>query len=310
VKYINNKLKHYPDRLADYLKDVPPQPVTAQIQIIDKCCFGCFYCDKEIGKWDRIEADEKLISRLKELGVRSVILTGGEPLMHKNFDSMMLEFSKHFKVGLVTTLYRYSEVLETVPTWVKVSLDSVNPAEYGAIKGINPKMLATVLENMKRLYDNKDPEMVLGAQMVITDHNQTLETIEETLETVKDSCDYLQLRPIESLEDYEYSDDVHELLRHVEDKYEKIVISDKFYVKQKHSKCYAKWMQLLIGTDSNVKICCNRVHETVASLYDPNLLQIIHDMKLDMKKCYTPCVMSVYNQYISESISGPHQEFV
>ena len=309
-KYISNKLRHHPDRVAEYVADQPGRPITAQLQIIDKCFFRCFYCDKEIDRGTVMKVDDKLINRLKELGVLSVILTGGEPLMYPGFDDLLLKLDKHFKIGIVTTLYIYKEILETVPAWIKISLDSIDPAKYGKIKGVAPKVLDSVLKNMDRLYKNKNPDIVLGTQMVITEDNKTVEQIEKVYERVHRHCDYLQLRPLEMKEPYKYPDDVYKMLIYVRDKYPKITVSEKFYTAQLYNKCYARWTQLLVASNYDVMICCNRVHEKVANLFDENLLNEIHTQELDMKKCYSPCVMSVYNQYMHNVINGDHKEFV
>ncbi len=309
-KFISNKLRFYPDRVADYINGKPANPITAQIQIIDKCCFKCFYCDKDIDSGTMISIDDQLINRLKELGVLSIILTGGEPLMHPDFDQMMITLSQHFKIGVVTTLYKYSEVLETIPTWVKISLDSVEPENYAKIKGVPPKMLSLVLKNMERLYQNKSDDMILGTQLVITEDNNTISQVEKIYARVKNFCDYLQLRPLEMLEDYSYSPETYQMLDYINTNYESVTISEKFYTNVIYEKCYAKWTQLLITTGSDVMICCNRVHEKVANLYDDDLLEQIRDQNLDMKKCYTPCVMSIYNQYIHNTINGEHKEFI
>ena len=98
--------------------------------------------------------------------------------MHPKFEEISRKLEKHFKLGLVTTLYKYYDLLEELPTWVKISLDTVDPGRYQRIKGIHPKVLENVMKNMAKLYERKRDSVTLGTQMVMTEDNSKLEEIE------------------------------------------------------------------------------------------------------------------------------------
>jgi MoaA/NifB/PqqE/SkfB family radical SAM enzyme len=303
----SDKLKYHPKNVAEFLETGFSSPISAQFQITNRCPFRCVYCDKVHDEKETV-IDDRLIDRLKELGVKTLVLTGGEPTIYRNFDHDVRLLAKHFKLGLVTTMFKYHPILETHFEWIKVSMDTVDEEKFKEIKcGLGFKR---IMGNIEKLYHRKQSTCPLGTQIVLTNENKTKNEIVTFIETMSPICDYIQIRPVEDLELYPYSEDDFTMLIELKEKYKNLSISDKFYLREKPKSCPARWSQLLINVDHEVMLCCNRVTDRVASIYDIDFLEKSKNHKIDFQKCYHSCVMAGNNHYLNSLQNGVHKDFV
>jgi MoaA/NifB/PqqE/SkfB family radical SAM enzyme len=308
TKFIaSDKLKYHPRNVAEFLDTGFSSPISVQFQITNRCRFRCVYCDKVLNDEESTVTD-KFISRLTELGVKSIVLTGGEPVIYRKFAEDVPRLAEAFKLGLVTTLCEYQPLLETHFEWVKVSMDSISDETYRKIK--RGPGIAKVLENLEKIYRNKRSDMPLGTQIVLTHENKDSGEIEAFIERVYDHCDYIQIRPIESIELYEYGYDDYRMLEEIGARYHKVTISDKFHLNQTPTNCHARWSQMLIDVNHDVQLCCNRVEERIGNIYDEDIIEKNRQYRIDFRKCYRSCVLSCSNHYLEGVINGKHKDFV
>lgn len=125
--------------LPSYVK-----PLTAHVKLTENCQARCISCDYWKKQWkDGINTDRAigLINEIDELGIRSLRFTGGEPLIRKDFFTI-LKGSKanHFKRVIVQTngllLKRFHEQINDSPiTNVNVSIDGMRDSN-DRIRGI------------------------------------------------------------------------------------------------------------------------------------------------------------------------------
>lgn len=112
-----------------------------RISLTDRCNLRCFYCMPEEGiqLMDKahIMTLEEIISIARtfhQMGVNKIRLTGGEPLVRKNFDHLVRELSK-LKVNLRLTtngilLDRFLETFrQTGLNQINISLDTLDKAK-------------------------------------------------------------------------------------------------------------------------------------------------------------------------------------
>ncbi len=163
-----------------------------RVSVTDRCNFRCRYCMPE-GKKEfiphpeilRYEEIAEIVWVFSQFGVKSIRLTGGEPLVRKGLESLIYQLKEIDgirEVSLTTNgffLGEKAEVLKEVGlNRVNVSLDTLNPekfsyitkadegALYRVLKGIekaketglNPVKLNTVL--IKGFNDNEIEEFV------------------------------------------------------------------------------------------------------------------------------------------------------
>lgn len=303
----SDKLKYHPKNVADFLENGFADPISAQFQITNRCRYRCIYCDKVLNEKES-DVTDKFIDRLKELGLKSIVLTGGEPVTYTKFEHDIPRLSEHFKLGLVTTLCKYQPLLETNFEWVKVSMDTVDELKFKEIK--RGSGLKDILNNLEKLYARKRDGMPLGTQIVLTNMNNAKSDLVKFIERVSDICDYIQIRPIESVDPYIYELSDYEFIKQLKDTYKNVTVSDKFTLNQKPKSCPARWCQLLINVDHDLMLCCNRVEERIGNIYEKDIIEKSKYYEINFEKCYHSCVMAGNNHYLEGVISGRHKEFV
>src|ERR1700747_3026423 len=120
-----------------------------RVSVTDRCDFRCVYCMAEnmvfLPKQDLLSLEEldRLCSAFIAKGVRKLRLTGGEPLVRKNFMWLIGALSRHLKDGTLdeltlttngSQLARFSqELADAGVRRVNVSVDTLDPAKFQAI---------------------------------------------------------------------------------------------------------------------------------------------------------------------------------
>ncbi|HCK04575.1 MAG TPA: GTP 3',8-cyclase MoaA, partial [Methylophilaceae bacterium] len=114
-----------------------------RISVTDRCDFRCIYCMAE--KMTFLPRDEVLtleeICRLANIfstmGVTKVRITGGEPLVRKNIDSLFQNLSKNKNIKELTLTTNGSQLIhkaamlkESGVKRINISLDSLNPTTF------------------------------------------------------------------------------------------------------------------------------------------------------------------------------------
>jgi MoaA/NifB/PqqE/SkfB family radical SAM enzyme len=125
--------------LGDRLFALP----VAILYITDKCNSRCISCD--YWRYGRTHMSMDLVRRLADelprSGARYVLLSGGEPLMHPEWDSIATTFKRAgLRVAMVTSgimLPRFVDKVAPVIDELYISLDGATPESYKAIRGVD-----------------------------------------------------------------------------------------------------------------------------------------------------------------------------
>jgi len=119
-----------------------------RVSVTDRCDFRCVYCMAEdqhfLPKKEMLSLGEldRLCSAFIQRGVRKLRLTGGEPLVRKDFLALVRSLSRHIGRGLdeltLTTngsqLARYADALAACGVErINVSVDTLDAAKFRAI---------------------------------------------------------------------------------------------------------------------------------------------------------------------------------
>jgi MoaA/NifB/PqqE/SkfB family radical SAM enzyme len=117
-------------------------PVVCNYYVTYRCNATCAFCDI----WERpspyvtLENAERNLQDLKKLGVKVIDFTGGEPLLHRDIDKLLL-MAKRF--GFITTLTtntllypKWAERLKGKVDMLHFSLDSPDKEKHDASRGV------------------------------------------------------------------------------------------------------------------------------------------------------------------------------
>lgn len=140
-----------------------------RISVTDRCNLRCFYCMPEEGieltEKDHLMSLEEIIAiarQFTELGVDTIRLTGGEPLVRKNFAYLIEELSKLPVTLKLTTngilLDKYFDLFERIGLKkINISLDSLDQAKalYMTKRDYFPRIMVNIEEALKRGFQIK-----------------------------------------------------------------------------------------------------------------------------------------------------------
>ncbi len=118
------------------------RPVLCNYYVTYRCNATCNFCDiwEKPSPYVTVETVEQNMRDLKKLGVKVIDFTGGEPLLHRDIDTLLRVVKKHGMITTLTTnalLYpKWAERLKGLVDMLHFSLDSPDKAEHDALRGV------------------------------------------------------------------------------------------------------------------------------------------------------------------------------
>ena len=290
-----NKLIHYVERCET--KDTP---VTAEIFLTEFCNLKCSYCrySNDSGKSMGFADFVTYVNRLRSLGVRGIILTGGgEPTVNPYFGAITgwLE-GNGIPYGVNTNLVK---PIDCNANFIKVSIDASGEDEYERIRG--KRRFHEVLSNVEAVVSAKKRhgrETKIGVQCVALEKSSILGFYNAVKHL---DVYYIYIRPLEIKGSRKTvsRQDVEEALKGIEDP--RLNVSFKFDLAgYMPSSCHGNWSVITIDVDGNVPYCCHRPNEIVGHILDPDIMAKKRDYAVDMRTCETPCRLSGVNRFLED----------
>jgi radical SAM protein with 4Fe4S-binding SPASM domain len=150
--------------LAEYYREHPTLR-SLQIEIITKCnerCVHCYIPHNQKTTELSFETFADAVAQAKTMGLTTLSITGGEPLLHKDFIHM-LKLAKSYDLSVIvfSNLTLLNEELlcafsEENITKIQVSLYSMNPEIHDAITLLKGSQVKTI-NAIKKLIENNIP---------------------------------------------------------------------------------------------------------------------------------------------------------
>lgn len=289
------------------------RPITADIFLTNFCNLDCYYCRyKKTNDYMGINLFKSVVDRLRELGVRGIVLTGGgEPMVNPDIGRILhwLDTSG-IPYGINTNGVVVPDgLIGMYARWIKFSVDYVDREKYEEKKGFNK--LDEVIGNIKKLR-RENSNIKIGVQAVIESPQQIDDFNNYFFE--EKYIDYISIRPIES-KNFVYDKMIYKLMqrlvlpknmRLVNVSYKWKFIFPKF---ERYLRCYGWWTILNVDYSGKVNYCCNKPDEKVGSIFESNILKKIERYKTNMADCEIPCRKSGINDYLRDLKPIPHVEF-
>ena len=162
-------------------------PIGITLMLNNKCVTDCVYCyaNKDY-RVENLLSTEKILSLVKEandLGVLTFDISGGEVMLHKDWDLIVSELLKYGFLPYISTKVPLTEeqILRLKELGIKriqVSIDAWNAVTLSKILGVKASYFDKLKESLQ-LLEKYDIKVV--AKSVITKFNQDLKEIETLL---------------------------------------------------------------------------------------------------------------------------------
>ncbi len=237
-------------------------------EITDYCPLNCLHCylDKKNSKFIALNEIDKILSIIPKCGLRSIQITGGEPLLHPNLGYILNKLSDlKIPVILLTSGFKYNfktfEILnifkKTTNSSVRVSLDG-NQKIHNDIRK-NPQAFENTIDFIKMLNKQNIP-----CQVAITAINQSPSDIENLVELLKSlGVYYVEIGLLvnegnaskNKLPSQYNNKKISELLFYLDKKYSDDNFKIKTVVKNKDYTCGAGLQLIHITTNLDIKPC-------------------------------------------------------
>lgn len=160
-------------------------PYVISLELTNKCNLACNYCyqNSSMALNSFLQQPLRLLSFLRENGVRGVELTGGEPLLHPQFEEILKYVSTHFGLyGVITNGMllnkRILQVMKkgTARCGIQICLDGPDERSAEATTGVKGSFSKII----KAIELTQKFGLRLRVGMVI-DSREKIEMMEETL---------------------------------------------------------------------------------------------------------------------------------
>ena len=297
------------------------KPVTADVFITDYCNNKCPYCTYErygthTGTNMTLEQFKANVTRVREWGVKGVILTGGgEPTVNPDFKAIT-EWLEQEKIayGINTNFNKY---FEFSPKYLKVSLDAWDEDSYKAARGV--RAYQKTVDNIKRYADFKERTggtTQLGIQMCATSVSDVVKFYDANKNL---PVDYIVFRPIESTRCSYYesqlnryiADAIVNKLKWLADKDSRVKINYKWYeLDTIFDECLTHWSQVAMNERGELIYCCHKPYEKICHVMDEDAKEKYYSSETDISMCDVPCRLTGPNKKIQEILSLDESEFL
>jgi MoaA/NifB/PqqE/SkfB family radical SAM enzyme len=179
------------------------------IDINNTCEYSCLHCfhQKTKARRKRIGSKEfgDIVAPLKKLGLSDVFLSGGEPLLHPELQSILeISLKTRLFVSILTSALENSarqvELLANYPnlTQIRVSVESLQPELLSYIRG-KDNAYRNLLNFIERL---KEKRIFFGISTTVSDLN--LDEVGEIFSfAVRNGAGYLRISPLVDVNEQE-----------------------------------------------------------------------------------------------------------
>jgi len=294
--YANTKVFHFSEKLADLKAGRISAPIHVRLKPTNRCNHRCSYCcyrnealylSERMNERDEIPREKlrEIVEDLVAMDVQAVTFTGGgEPLCHPNIAEAIEGLSDGgVKVAMLTNGSLLSgdaaDALGERATWVRISMDAANGADYARARGVSDNEFDKVCENIRSFAKSKRSGCVLGINYIVTSENagQTFEFLSRMkqlgVDHVKVSGAVVSTQPDENAEYLRpFYDSVKEQIARGASELagDAFGVIDKFHLpdstqegfERGYTRCPFAQCLTVIAADQNVYTCQDKAYTT------------------------------------------------
>jgi len=304
--------------------------VTAEIDPSLMCNNNCPECTfrnylkKQFIPWHILE---RLATELPAVGVKGVIISGGgEPLTNPDTPRFIESLAQvGIDVTLSTnglTLDKNTESLLANCLRIRLSVDAASPQVYLKTHGVHEVYFRRVLDNLQaavRMKENLGLKTDLGVSFLVS--SETKEDIIPAMELFQEiGVNFIQFKPMQIYDESQnrwYYDNIGPLEDYIAKKhsYENDTFSisflrEKYFMGQEYRRnytmCHGACLDLVIGADSKVYLCCHLKYNPnycLGDLQSESLADIIERIKSSSqvtRDCVPLCRLDAINELLED----------
>jgi len=195
---------------------LPDRPIQLNIELTARCNLRCKMCYRSYENPGQYRSGElslatvkKLALEARDLGISSLWLTGGEPLLHPSFPEVLECLSKcgFLDFWLVTNGLLLDEatsrlICESGITWLSISIDACTDLTYRRIRGGSLAALKNNIEGFLRIRE----ECGKGTPLLRVSFVQQEDNCAETEAFMSEWADAADVVDIQSLVSYHFDE--------------------------------------------------------------------------------------------------------
>jgi MoaA/NifB/PqqE/SkfB family radical SAM enzyme len=197
LNYLNLLPARFACICSNNMEHVPP-PVCVQLQVSARCSTHCRMCQRHLLAGEEMTLDqwEPIIQELGEMGTKTVVFSGGEPLVRDDLPELLEATSVNgLKVGLLTNgtmpddkpvsqVRSFYDAISEHAHWVAISIDG-GLVEDPRIRGDRIRALTAFCTNLQRIKERLSATVTLQRENIDMDFGEVCRWVHKTLNIPK-----------------------------------------------------------------------------------------------------------------------------
>lgn len=215
-KFRENLPSNYISYLPEIFKSIinnpskVPPPLCVQIEVTNKCNTECIMCKR--WKWYKESPElcgkeltsneiKKIMSSISKFGVKSVIFSGGEPLLKENFEDILVHTKElNLHTGVLTDGSKIAEndnlteIIVDCVDWIRISLDGSSAEIHEKVRrGGDFNKVLGALKILNKYRNKSESSLKIGVCYTISKLN---------VDDVENMVDFYKERMIKNHEEH------------------------------------------------------------------------------------------------------------
>lgn len=332
-RFSDLRVLRWTDRIEGILAGERRGPIRANLDLTNLCNHACPWCEPLAFREATIENTNhtlqtataiEVLEDLADLGTKAVYFSGGgEPLLHRDFGTLLRFASRHkMRTWVVTNgsfIDKWAGDLVLYANHIRVSLDAATPAQHEAMHG-RAGEFKNVMHNIEMLAKVREGKTTpeIGVAYILAASNSDTDAIADLVEELDEiGVDFIHFRPLSEQEGQHFaSEHPLETMKWIEDnihpKWLKIYCLGKrqqdVFTRRDFKKCYAALTLSVISANGDVVACCDERTKVFGNVNEQSFksiwLSAYHRMKAEKivpQFCHR-CLMCSYNSAVEKFV--------